>query len=91
MRKYKEAGQDAEKPEERSELPFALTVPEVAKLLNINLTAAYGLTRRDGFPRLIIGKRITIPSKQFLEFVARESCGEKAEAPGGQARSFNAR
>ena len=61
------------KLEERSDLPFSLTVPEMGKLLGVNLTAAYNLARRDDFPKLIIGKRITIPTAQFLEYVALES------------------
>lgn len=41
------------------------TVPEVASLLDINLTKAYALAKQDGFPAIRLGKRFIVPKVAF--------------------------
>lgn len=51
------------------ELPFTLTVPQVAKIMGINQTAAYNLSKSEDFPCLKIGKRIVIPRDAFFRWL----------------------
>ena len=46
------------------------TVPEVAKLLGINIVAAYELARRPDFPAIRISpRRIVIPKQAFHKWL----------------------
>ncbi len=38
------------------------SVPELAKALGISRPKAYELVKRDGFPSIIVGKRIIVPT-----------------------------
>jgi len=56
------------------------TVPEVARLLGINVITAYEIARQEGFPSIRIGRRIVVPKEAFhrwLEQAAldKQSCG----------------
>ncbi|HON33512.1 MAG: helix-turn-helix domain-containing protein [Thermovirgaceae bacterium] len=44
---------------------MVFTVPEVAKMLGINVVKAYTLARREDFPSIRIGRRIVVPKDAF--------------------------
>lgn len=50
-------------------LPFTLTVPQVAEIMGINKTTAYGLARTEGFPCIKIGKRKVVPRDAFFRWL----------------------
>ncbi len=50
-------------------LPLMLTAPEVGEVLGISRAGAYELVRSEGFPRMIIGKRILVPRDKFLAWI----------------------
>ncbi len=52
-----------------TDLPLTLTAPEVGEVLGISRASAYELVRSEGFPRMIIGKRILVPKEKFLAWI----------------------
>ena len=62
------------------QLPFMLSVPELAATLDISRAAAYDLTRSQGFPALRIGKRIVVPKEQLHQWI-------RQKLPGGEESS----
>lgn len=49
---------------------LTMTIPEVAKQLNISLPTAYELAKSDGFPSLRIGaRRIVVPVEAFKQWI----------------------
>ena len=50
-----------------------LSIPELAKYLNIGRNNAYNLTRKNGFPCVSIGKRLIVPVKALEEWLAEEA------------------
>ncbi len=53
---------------DRDEIPFIMTVPELAKVMRINVTKAYQLVKIDGFPYIRMGKKILVPKEAFLRW-----------------------
>lgn len=51
------------------ELPFALSVPDVAAILNIGCASAYELVRCGRLRSLKIGRKIRIPREALTEFL----------------------
>ena len=51
------------------DLPMMLSVPELAKALNISRAGAYELVHKDGFPSLKIGSRIVIPKEKLIAWI----------------------
>ena len=58
---------------EYSDLPLALTAPEVGEVLGISRAAAYALVRSEGFPHLRIGNRILVPKDTFIACIDKHS------------------
>ena len=54
------------------ELPYTLSVEELAAFLGISRVGAYNLTHAKGFPTLRVGKRILVPRDQFLQWMDRQ-------------------
>ena len=52
-----------------NELPFTLSVEEMAAFLGISRVGAYNLCHTKGFPSVRIGKRILIPRDRFLAWL----------------------
>ncbi|MDO4853046.1 MAG: helix-turn-helix domain-containing protein [Clostridia bacterium] len=52
-----------------NELPFTLSVEDMATFLGISRVGAYNLAHRKGFPSVRIGKRILIPRDRFLAWL----------------------
>lgn len=52
-----------------NELPFTLSVEEMAAFLGISRVGAYNLCHAKGFPSVRIGKRILIPRDRFLAWL----------------------
>jgi len=63
----------------RDELPLCITPRDVAKIMGINVTAAYGLARRTDFPSLRVGVRIVIPRDAFLSWLDRQALQKTAQ------------
>ncbi len=53
-------------------LPFALHAEDIARILGISRSAAYGLLRRQDFPVLQVGRRKIIPRDRFFDWVERQ-------------------
>ena len=51
------------------ELPYTLSVEEMAAFLGISRVGAYNLSHSKGFPSKRIGKRILIPRDAFLAWL----------------------
>ena len=51
------------------ELPYTLSVEEMAAFLGISRVGAYNLSHSKGFPSKRIGKRILIPRDEFLAWL----------------------
>ncbi len=56
-----------------TDLPLTLTAPEVGEVLGISRASAYELVRSEGFPRMIIGKRILVPRDKFLAWIDQQT------------------
>ena len=55
------------------DLPWMLSVPEMATALGISRAGAYELARSEGFPALRIGTRIVIPKDKLQEWVDKQT------------------
>lgn len=51
------------------QLPLSLTVEDVSRVLGISKAGAYDLCHSEGFPSVIIGRRIVIPKLAFIEWM----------------------
>ena len=51
------------------ELPFTMTVKDVAQALGLSASKTYQLVHTDGFPRLEVGRRLIVPRAKFLEWI----------------------
>ena len=51
-----------------NELPPCLKTEHIASYLGISRIKAYNLVNSDGFPRIVLGKRIIIPKEKFLQW-----------------------
>lgn len=56
---------------------LTLTVPQMAKELNISRNTAYELTKQKGFPCFRVGKRVLI-NRDMLQVWLDEQCGRTA-------------
>ena len=54
------------------ELPYTLSVEELAAFLGISRVGAYNLAHAKGFPTLRVGKRILVPRDLFLQWMDRQ-------------------
>ncbi len=52
-----------------NELPLALTVQEVARILKVCEANAYILCHSKGFPSVVVGRRIVIPTLAFIDWM----------------------
>ncbi len=48
---------------------LTMTIPELAKALNIGKNSAYALAHSEGFPAVQIGKRLVIPIEPLHEWL----------------------
>ena len=62
------------------DLPLALTVKDVAKVLRIGMNKSYELVRSPGFPCLRLGNRIVVPRDALIRWM------EESSSNRGQAR-----
>lgn len=51
------------------DLPDCMSVGIMASYMGISRGKAYDVANMDGFPRLVIGKRIVIPKDRFLQWI----------------------
>jgi excisionase family DNA binding protein len=54
------------------DLPDVLTIPEMAKFLQIGITKAYEMSHWRGFPAVRIGRAIRVPKKALLEWLEQQ-------------------
>lgn len=57
------------KPTNKENLPIVLSVKDVKKIMDINITKAYELAHRKDFPAKKLGRRIIIPRDPFLDWL----------------------
>ena len=58
----------------KEEMPFFLTVMDVANLLGISRASAYELVRQENFPKLkIVQGRTIIPRDRLLEWLDEQT------------------
>ncbi len=55
---------------------LAYSVPEAAEALGISKSKMYAITRIEGFPVVVLGKRRLIPIKPFEEWVQKMAAGQ---------------
>ena len=55
------------------QLPLALSADDVAQVLGISRANAYELMHSEGFPKLRVGKRIIVASKDLLDWIAKNT------------------
>ena len=70
----------AEQPSAHTDLKrtsLTLTVPQMAKELNISRNTAYELTKQKGFPCFRVGKRVLI-NRDMLQSWLDEQCSRTA-------------
>ena len=53
----------------KENLPYMMTVPEMAKLMRISTWKAYQLVKIEGCPSIVFGSRIIIPRDAFLAWI----------------------
>ena len=51
------------------ELPLSLTVEDVSRILGIGKQNAYELCHSEGFPSVMVGRRIIIPKLAFIRWM----------------------
>ena len=57
------------RPASLDALPACLSVRDVASALGISRGNAYEVIKADGFPRVVLGKRIIIPKDAFTAWL----------------------
>lgn len=60
------------KIESFDELPQMFSVAQLSQVLNISRTAAYDLTKEDGFPSAKIGGRVLVHREKFLKWLDKK-------------------
>lgn len=53
--------------------PVIYNIPEIATLLDVNVTIAYELAKRKDFPAVRIGRRIVVPKQAFHNWLNRQA------------------
>ena len=52
------------------DLPFMLSIKDVANALGFSVSKTYNLVHEPGFPRLNnVGRRVVVPRTKFLEWI----------------------
>ena len=69
------------------DLPLMLSVPDVAKVLDISRARAYELAHSRALPSMKVGSRIIIPSDKFLLWIEKQ-CGEGWHPPRGTGEMY---
>ena len=59
------------------ELPLFFNVETVAAVLGIAPSSAYELMHEKDFPVLRIGSRIVVPKEKFIEWVQKQTEGQR--------------
>ena len=52
---------------------LVLSVPEAAKLLGISAPLAYALAKSEGFPTIVVGKRLLVSAKGLERWIEKQS------------------
>lgn len=58
------------------QLPLVLSARDVADLLGISSTAAYGLLHSENFPTITVGWRQLVPRDALIEWMKSKSVGK---------------
>ena len=59
------------------ELPLMLNAETLSKVLGIAPSSAYELMHEKEFPTLRIGNRIVVPKEKFIEWVQKQTEGQR--------------
>lgn len=57
-----------------------MQVPEFAKMIGVNVTRAYEIARRPGFPSVRLGKRLVILRDGLDKWLESETLKDKSKA-----------
>ena len=52
---------------------LTLSVPEAAKVVGVSVSTMYQLVKRDGFPVIVVGKRLLVPARGLERWIEEES------------------
>ena len=55
------------------DLPIYMSAEQIAAFFGISKTSVYELMHSEGFPKLRVGKRIIVASKDLLDWIARNT------------------
>lgn len=66
--------------DELKNLPVTFRVELLAKVLDVNLTRAYEIAKRPGFPSIRLGKRLVIVRDGFIRWLENEIQKDKSVA-----------
>ena len=66
------------------ELPFMLTIPQLAAVLSISRTSAYELAHCKNFPAMLIGSRIVVPKDRLIVWIDRKLAQNELCSSGGR-------
>ena len=59
------------------ELPLMLSVKELSDVLGLSGSGTYELVKSKGFPAVKIGSRVFVPKDKLIEWIDKQSGGEK--------------
>ena len=59
------------------ELPLFIDAKTVSSVLGISRSGAYELMHEKSFPSLRIGNRIVVPKEKFIEWVQKQTEGQR--------------
>jgi len=65
------------RPPVHKSVATCLKVPDIASILGISRASAYELANSNGFPRIVMGKRLIIPRRAFMEWMEANTVTEK--------------
>lgn len=57
------------RPSKHCSVKTCLKVSDIAIILGISRARAYELVNSDGFPRIVMGKRLIIPRQAFMDWI----------------------
>ena len=67
-----------EPPQAIRALALCLSVDEMGDVLGVSRASAYDLVKREGFPAVIIGRRILIPISSLERWLEEQAANSKA-------------
>lgn len=51
------------------DLPLTLTAADIAEITGLSLAKAYELIHSNGFPKVVVGRRLIVPKLAFVKWM----------------------